>query len=109
MRGDGRCRAGLYGRGLCPRDRLLHRGLRRDGVVTRVSGWPVFLVRVVVANVAMIAAIAWLDRPLAWWLENSVWDRSLWLAVVVSGGVLVYFGALLLAGGRPSQLRHHAG
>jgi putative peptidoglycan lipid II flippase len=88
---------------------LLHRGLRRDGVVTSVSGWSIFLVRVAVANVAMIAAIAWLDRPLDWWLDNNVWDRSLWLAVVVTGGVIVYFGALLLAGGRPSQLRHRAG
>ena len=87
---------------------LLYRGLRRDGVVRRASGWAAFLVRVAIANVAMTAAIVWLDRPLAWWLENSVWDRSLWLAVVVSGGVIVYFGALLAAGGRPSQLRHGA-
>jgi putative peptidoglycan lipid II flippase len=88
---------------------LLFRGLRRDGVVAVSTGWPSLLGRVAIANVAMVLAIDYLGRPLEWWLGASVWNRSLWLGVVVSAGVVAYFGALLLAGGRLSQLRHRSG
>ena len=64
------------------------------------------MARVVVANIAMIVCLEYLERPLDWWLAESVWSRSVWLGVVVSAGALVYFATLLIAGGRPSQLGH---
>ena len=88
---------------------LLYRGLRRDGFLTPASGWLPFLVRVVAANVAMIAVVRFLDRSLDWWLSASVWGRSTWLLVIVLAGVAAYFAALLLVGARPAHFRHRSG
>jgi peptidoglycan biosynthesis protein MviN/MurJ (putative lipid II flippase) len=68
-----------------------------------------FLVRVLVANVAMVTCLEYLDRPLDWWLAASVWSRSVWLGTVVCVGAFVYFVTLVIAGGRPSQLGHRSG
>ena len=88
---------------------LLYRGLRKDGVVSLSTGWGAFLLRVLIANVAMIVCLYYFERPLDWWLEASVWTRSVWLGTIVSAGALVYFLALVVAGGRPSQLGHRSG
>ena len=88
---------------------LLYRGLKRDGVVSLSAGWSAFLVRVVVANVAMVVCLQYLDRPLDWWLAESVWSRSIWLGTIVCSGAFVYFAMLIVAGGRPSQLGHRSG
>jgi putative peptidoglycan lipid II flippase len=87
---------------------LLYRGLRREGVLSPGAGWPVLLLRVGVANVAMVACLWFLERPLAWWLDASVWDRAAWLAVVVCAGAASYFIALLISGVRPAQFRHRS-
>jgi putative peptidoglycan lipid II flippase len=88
---------------------LLYRGLRRDGFLSPGAGWPAFIARVAAANVVMLLAVRYLDRPLDWWLAASTWGRSAWLAVVVSAGVAAYFVALLLVGARPTQFRHRSG
>jgi putative peptidoglycan lipid II flippase len=88
---------------------LLYRGLRRDRFLTPGSGWFAFVARVVAANGAMVAAVWVLGRPLAWWLAASIWQRSVWLAVVVAAGVAAYFIALVLVGTRPAQFRHRSG
>ena len=84
---------------------LLWRGLRRDGVVGVTKGWGVLLVRFLLANAAMAVFLMQLARPLAWWLESGLMTRSVWLALTIAGGAIVYFLALLLVGMRPAQLR----
>jgi hypothetical protein len=55
--------------------------------------------------VALIAALMWLQRPLDWWIDASILERSLQLGVAIAGGAIVYFGTLAVCGLRPSQLR----
>jgi putative peptidoglycan lipid II flippase len=84
---------------------LLWRGLRRDGVVGVTRGWRALLVRFLLANVAMALFLMQFARPLAWWLESSLTNRSAWLALTIVGGAIVYFASLLLVGTRPAHLR----
>jgi putative peptidoglycan lipid II flippase len=88
---------------------LLFRGLQRDKILMLSTGWAALIGRVAVANVAMVASIRFLDRPLDWWLAASVWERSMWLGAIVSAGAIAYFLALLLAGSRPSHFSHNSG
>jgi putative peptidoglycan lipid II flippase len=84
---------------------LLYHGLRKDKVVVHSPGWSVLLLRFFGANAAMIVAIVWMQRPLEWWIDAGVLGRSIWLGAVVMVSALVYFGALVLLGLRPSQLK----
>ncbi len=84
---------------------LLYHGLRRDKVVVHSPGWAQLLLRFFGANVAMTVAIVWLQRPLDWWVDVGVLDRSIQLCVVVMASAAVYFAALILLGLRPSQLK----
>jgi len=83
---------------------LLYRGLRRDEVLSHSTGWGALSLQVAVASIAMWAVLETLDRPLDWWLEVAVLERSGWLAVTVVAGVVAYFVALLVCGLRPSKL-----
>jgi putative peptidoglycan lipid II flippase len=88
---------------------LLYHGLRRDKVVVHSPGWAQLLLRFFGANVAMTVAIVWLQRPLDWWVDVGVLDRSIQLCVVVMASAAVYFAALILLGLRPSQLKLDGG
>ena len=82
---------------------LLYRGVRRDGVIMHSEGWFALGMQVLIANAAMWAALFWLQKPLAWWLDAGILDRSWWLMISVAAGAGVYFAALLVCGLRPSQ------
>ncbi len=84
---------------------LLYRGLLREQIVAGSPGWLSFLVRVVLANAAMAICLLLLARPLAWWLEMGLGGRSLWLALNVVTGVVVYFGVLWVLGIRLAAFR----
>ena len=84
---------------------LLYTGLRKDNVVRHSAGWPRLLLQYLIANVAMIAAIYMLQRPLDWWLAAGAFNRIAWLGLTVAAGATVYFATLLILGVRPSALR----
>ena len=84
---------------------LLYRGLRQQGFLTHAAGWGWFMARTLVANVVMIAVLVWLQRPLDWWIDGSIAERSLQLGMTIAAGVIVYFGTLAVFGLRPSHLR----
>ena len=84
---------------------LLLRRLRRDGVYRPAPGWPVFLMRLAVASIALIGVIAWGSGPLQSWLSMEALARGLRLLIVVAAGVAAYFGALALLGLRPRHFR----
>lgn len=86
---------------------LLFRGLHRDGIIARTPGWSILLVRFFIANAAMAACLIWLHRPLDWWIDSGLLDRSTWLGIVILAGAAVYFVVLFLSGVRPSHLRLH--
>ena len=84
---------------------LLYRGLRKADVIRHAPGWGILLVRVAVANVAMIAVLMQLHRAGSWWMAVSLTDRVVWLGTSVVAGAGVYFVALVVLGLRPAQFR----
>jgi putative peptidoglycan lipid II flippase len=83
---------------------LLYRGLRREQLIKHSPGWVSMLTRFVIGNVAMTMSIVALNRPLDWWLEAAISQRSGWLGIVVGTAAAVYFGVLLVVGVRPGHL-----
>jgi putative peptidoglycan lipid II flippase len=71
-------------------------------------GWRALLLRVLLANTAMMIVLGQLHRGTAWWLDAGTPDRVLWLSVSVAAGAGAYFVALLVLGMRPAQfqMRH---
>jgi putative peptidoglycan lipid II flippase len=84
---------------------LLYLGLRKANVIRHGPGWGMLLLRVVIANAAMIATLMQLQKAAAWWLAAGLSQRVTWLALSVIAGAGVYFAALLVLGLRTSQLR----
>ena len=84
---------------------LLYRGLRRADVLRHSPGWGVLLLRVGVANAAMIAVLLSLHRSVGWWTDAGLLDRVAWLGVSVVAGAGIYFITLVVLGLRPAQLR----
>jgi putative peptidoglycan lipid II flippase len=84
---------------------LLYRGLIREGVLKRSSGWIRLCMQVLVALAVMTLCLMYVNRPLDWWITASVADRLAWLSVSVFAGAAVYFAVLLALGLRPSTLR----
>lgn len=84
---------------------LLYRGLHLAGVY-RLSGQTVaFVVKLMVAASAMVAAIMALLQEMAVWLSWSLTDRAMMLAMLIGVGGLVYLLCALLLGIRPRHLR----
>ena len=84
---------------------LLYRGLRKADVIRHSPGWGALLLRVLVANAAMIAMLLWLHRAATWWMSAGLVDRVSWLALSVIAGAGIYFVALVVLGLRPIQFR----
>lgn len=84
---------------------LLYRGLRVRRLLTHASGWGRLILRALVANVAMIAVLMLLQRPLDWWVDANSFVRALQLGMAIGAGAIVYFGTLAVCGLRLSQLR----
>jgi putative peptidoglycan lipid II flippase len=85
---------------------LLYRGLRRDGIYSPSPAWRKLLPQVVFSGLAMSAFLWWVSGDWATWTGWSAARRAAWLGLAVAGGVLVYVGALALAGLRPRDLKH---
>jgi len=83
---------------------LLYRGLISKGVLRHSKGWPALLAQIFLANAVMWAIIAWLERPLSWWLAVSDFERVSWLAISILAGAGAYFLVLVVLGVRPSKL-----
>ncbi|PIE20468.1 MAG: murein biosynthesis integral membrane protein MurJ [Neptuniibacter caesariensis] len=84
---------------------LLH-GLRKAGVFVWGRGWGQQLLRMLLANLAMVVAIIYLMGDAQIWLGLGVWQRIYAMAVLVVVGVLVYGLVLVLTGLRLRHLRH---
>ncbi len=84
---------------------LLYRGLRRDRKLIHSAGWGLFLLRILVANAAMIAVLSWMQRPVDWWIAAATFDRIIQLGMVIVAGAFVYFMTLPVLGLRLSQFR----
>lgn len=79
---------------------LLLRGLRRGGVLQLQPGWSPFLLRLLIATLAMAAALLLLTPEPELWQSWGWWDRALQLALLVTAGLVVYVGTQLILGTR---------
>ena len=83
---------------------MLYVKLRKLSIYTPEAGWPLFLVRIVVATLSMIGVLWYLMGPADDWMGAGLWARIGHLALLVLAGCVVYFGVLLISGVRPKQL-----
>lgn len=85
---------------------LLLLGLIRQKVFQFQPGWPVFLLRMAVANVLMSAFLWQVAGDWRAWLDWPLWTRIGWMSVLTVGGLLIYAASLYVSGVR---LRHFQG
>ena len=84
---------------------MLWRGLLRAGVLQPAPGWGSFLLRVLLANLAMAVLLRVLGGDLDQWLAMSALDRTLRLGGTVLLAAAAYFAVLFAAGLRYRHVR----
>jgi putative peptidoglycan lipid II flippase len=84
---------------------LLYRGLRLKQVYAPMPGFAATLLRMTMAAMAMALVLAMLlPEPPLW--ENWQWlDRLINLLWLCAAGVVTYFSALFVSGGRPRDFK----
>ena len=83
---------------------LLLGGLLRRGIFKPEPGWLVFSARVLLANLALGAALAWAAHAIDWTGLQAQWAlRAASVAAVLGGVALLYFALLMACGLRPRQ------
>ncbi len=75
--------------------------LRRRRRYVPEPGWAAFLAKIAVAAGVLAAVLAAASGPASTWLEASLAERALRLALIIVAGGAAYFGALALMGFRP--------
>jgi putative peptidoglycan lipid II flippase len=83
---------------------LLFMGLRKLGYYQSQPGWWVWVMRIVVSCVVMVALIYLINPNSQAWLMFSEWQRMAWTLLLVVVGVLSYGISLLVLGVRPRHL-----
>ncbi|EGR3263274.1 murein biosynthesis integral membrane protein MurJ [Vibrio parahaemolyticus] len=84
---------------------LLYRGLHIAGVYQITKRTVFFIIRLVVAGAAMVAAILWQLEDMSVWLEWSFAHRSGMLGTLIGLGAAVYLSVLFLTGVRLKDLK----
>ncbi|ELI5414091.1 murein biosynthesis integral membrane protein MurJ [Vibrio parahaemolyticus] len=84
---------------------LLYRGLHIAGVYQITKRTVFFIIRLVVAGAAMVAAILWQLEDMSVWLEWSFVHRSGMLGMLIGLGAAVYLAVLFLTGVRLKDLK----
>lgn len=84
---------------------LLYRGLHIAGVYQITKRTVLFIVRLVIAGAAMVAAILWQLEDMSVWLGWSFAHRSGVLGMLVGLGAVVYLAVVFLLGMRLKDLK----
>ncbi|MCX8885822.1 murein biosynthesis integral membrane protein MurJ [Vibrio parahaemolyticus] len=84
---------------------LLYRGLHIAGVYQITKRTVFFIIRLVVAGAAMVAAILWQLEDMSVWLEWSFAHRSGMLGMLIGLGAAIYLAVLFLTGVRLKDLK----
>jgi putative peptidoglycan lipid II flippase len=85
---------------------LLFWGLKKSGHYQFDSSWKVYLLRMILANGALVGVLIWFSADASQWLQWSVWERAGQMTVLVIAGISVYLGVLVAAGFRLSHIKH---
>ena len=67
-------------------------------------GWGLWLLRIVLSTVVMVAVITVINPDTQSWLLFSEWQRMGWTLVLVLAGVFAYACSLLIMGVRTRHL-----
>ncbi|TOI34055.1 murein biosynthesis integral membrane protein MurJ [Vibrio parahaemolyticus] len=84
---------------------LLYRGLHIAEVYQITKRTVFFIIRLVIAGAAMVAAILWQLEDMSVWLEWSFAHRSGMLGMLIGLGAAVYLAVLFLTGVRLKDLK----
>ncbi len=84
---------------------LLYRGLHIAGVYQITKRTVFFIIRLVIAGAAMVAAILWQLEDMSVWLEWGFAHRSGMLGMLIGLGAAVYLAVLFLTGVRLKDLK----
>ena len=84
---------------------LLYRGLHIAGVYQITKRTVLFIVRLVIAGAAMVAAILWQLEDMSVWLGWSFAHRSGVLGMLIGLGAVVYLAVVFLLGVRLKDLK----
>lgn len=87
---------------------MLWRGLRQRGVYQPLAGWPLFMLKLMLALLALAAVLWYGSGNLDAWLTMSTGTKLLRLALIVGAGIGSYFGCLWLLGFRLRDFRRRA-
>ena len=79
---------------------LLYWQLRRAGIFQPLPGWGLFLLKLAVAVVVMVAVLLGLLQIMPAWADGQMAVRLLRLGALVAAGLIAYFGMLLILGFR---------
>ena len=85
---------------------LLWWGLRKAGIYQAQPGWPMFLVRLLLACAAMAAIVLWLAPGTQEWFDWGWQRKAVEMTILVVAGIAAYLVALIVAGLRMRHLRH---
>lgn len=83
---------------------LLLRGLQKAGVWQPQPEWRRFLFQLAAATAGMVILLILVAPAADVWLAAGIRQRVLWMALLVPGGVLIYFGILAACGWGPRRL-----
>ncbi|MHB0916238.1 MAG: murein biosynthesis integral membrane protein MurJ [Thiobacillus sp.] len=86
---------------------LLHL-LKKQQIYQPQPGWTGYFLRVLLAAALMAAMLVYSMGDAQWWLAAGFLDRMIRLALLVGGGIVLYFAALGLMGFRPRQFARRA-
>lgn len=86
---------------------LLHL-LKKQQIYQPQPGWTGYFLRVLLAAALMAAMLFYSMGDAQWWLAAGFLDRMIRLALLVGGGIALYFAALGLMGFRPRQFARRA-
>jgi len=86
---------------------LLHL-LKKQQIYQPQPGWTGYFLRVLLAAALMAAMLFYSMGDAQWWLAADFLDRMIRLALLVGGGIVLYFAALGLMGFRPRQFARRA-
>lgn len=84
---------------------LLYRGLHIQNVYRLTRSTLLFIVRLMIAGGAMVAAILWQLEEMSVWLTWSFMERVFTLAMLIGFGAVVYLVSLLVMGIRLKDLK----
>jgi putative peptidoglycan lipid II flippase len=94
--------------GACINAGLLYYYLRRDDIFRPLPGWPLFVLKLLLAVSAM-AAVLWFGMGAqSAWLHYGFAEKILRLTLLVCGGAATYFAVLWLLGIRPRDFMRRA-